>query len=236
MPRKHRMYLPGIPSHIVQRGNNREPCFFSEDDYRFYLSSLSKGLKRYKVILHAYVLMTNHVHLLMTPTDKEGISRVMQLLGKLYVQYINKTYRRSGTLWEGRHKASLVNANEYFLKCQRYIELNPVAASMVSCPDEYLWSSYSAHAWGKDNTCITSHELYNNLGKLPDERQFAYRELFKYHLSVDDIHRIRKATHFCYPLGNERFKEKIEIMLDRKVGHALRGRPHSKKPVPHEAG
>jgi len=159
MPRKHRMYLPGISSHIVQRGNNREPCFFAEEDYRYYLSCLEDALSRYQVKLHAYVLMANHVHLLMTPCNKVGISRVMQLLGKLYVQYINKTYRRSGTFWEGRHKASLVNADEYLLKCQRYIEMNPVAASMVHSPEEYHWSSYSFHAWGKDNPYITSHEL-----------------------------------------------------------------------------
>jgi putative transposase len=148
MPRKPRMYLPSIPAHIVQRGNNRDACFFSDDDYLYYLEVLGQGLRRYGVKLHAYCLMTNHVHLLMTPKDNVGISRVMQHLGRLYVLYINRTYRRSGTLWEGRHKASLVNAEEYLLTCYRYIELNPVAAGMVNTPEQYRWSSYRWHAWG----------------------------------------------------------------------------------------
>lgn len=128
MPRKHRMYLPGVPAHVVQRGNNRAASFFHEDDYRFYLAALADALKRYRVELHAYVLMTNHVHLLMTLADTEGISRVMQHVGRLYVLYINRTYRRTGTLWEGRHKASLVNAAENLLTCYRYIELTPPAS------------------------------------------------------------------------------------------------------------
>lgn len=149
MPRKPRMYLPGVPAHVVQRGNNREACFFQDEDYQFYLAVLGDALKRYRVQLHAYVLMTNHVHLLMTPTDESGISRVMQHLGRLYVLYVNRTYRRSGTLWEGRHKSSLINATEYLLTCYRYIELNPVRAGMVAVPEEYRWSSCRWHGWGR---------------------------------------------------------------------------------------
>ena len=225
MPRKPRMYLPDIPAHIVQRGNNREPCFFAEDDYRFYLDRLGKALKRYQVKLHAYVLMTNHVHLLMTPEDTEGISKVMSLLGQHYVQYINRTYRRSGTLWEGRHKASIVNVDEYLLCCYRYIELNPVNASMVTTPDEYHWSSYRHHAWGEDAPIINEHELYVGLGKNNKERHHAYRKLFKYELSDNDVHEIRRSIHYNHPLGNERFREKIEETLKRQVGYAKRGRP-----------
>ena len=147
MPRKQRMYLPGVPAHVVQRGNNRDACFFHEDDYRYYLAVLADELKRYRVSLHAYVLMTNHVHLLMTPTDETGISRVMQHVGRTYVLYINRTYRRTGTLWEGRHKASLVNAAEYLLSCYRDIELNPVRAGMVETPEAYPWSSYCWGCW-----------------------------------------------------------------------------------------
>ncbi len=137
MPRRPRMYLPGIPAHTVQRGNNREPCFFHPDDFVYYLQYLKHALSRYKVKLHAYVLMTNHVHLLMTPTDETGISKLMSLVGKNYVMYINKTYRRSGTLWEGRHKSSLIDAEKYLFYCYRYIEMNPVRASMAKKPDEY---------------------------------------------------------------------------------------------------
>lgn len=137
MPRKTRMYLPGVPAHIVQRGNNREACFFCDDDYLFYKEVLFEGLKRYGAALHSYCLMTNHVHLLITPKESDSISRIIQHVGRQYVQYINKTYRRTGTLWEGRHKGSLVDAENYLLTCYRYIELNPVAADMVASPEEY---------------------------------------------------------------------------------------------------
>ncbi len=131
MPRKTRMYLPGVPAHVVQRGHNRSACFFSDDDHLFYLECLGQGLRRYGVRLHAYVLMTNHVHLLMTPDEDSSISRLMQHVGRLYVLYVNKRYRRSGALFEGRHKASLVAADDYLLTCYRYIEMYPVAAGMV---------------------------------------------------------------------------------------------------------
>ena len=225
MPRKPRMYLAGIPAHIVQRGNNRDACFFCDDDYLYYLEVLGQGLRRYHVELHAYCLMTNHVHMLMTPDDESGISRVMQHIGRMYVQYINRTYRRSGTLWEGRHKASLVDAETYLLKCYRYIEMNPVAASMVNTPEQYRWSSYGRHAWGKASTLITDHSLYDQLGSDPDNKQFAYRELFKTQIPEEDLHTIRKSLKYNFPLGNERFKEQIELALGRAVGQSCRGRP-----------
>jgi putative transposase len=229
MPRKPRLYLPDIPAHIVQRGNNREPCFFAEEDYQYYLDRLAQALKRYQVKLHAYVLMTNHVHLLMTPTDESGISKVMSLLGQHYVQYINHTYRRSGTLWEGRHKSSIINAEEYLLLCYRYIELNPIRAGMVVSPEDYPWSSYRHHAWGETNPLVHDHDLYWRLGQDNEERYFAYRELFKAkaQLSEQDVHRISHAFHYNYPLGNNRFKEKIEETLKRRVGYAKKGRPIS---------
>lgn len=227
MPRKPRLYLPDIPAHIVQRGNNREPCFFAEDDYRFYLDRLARALKRYQVKLHAYVLMTNHVHLLMTPADESGISKVMSLLGQHYVQYINRTYRRSGTLWEGRHKSSLIQTEEYLLLCYRYIELNPVRAGMVESPQDYPWSSYRHHAWGEKSLLVADHELYWQLGENNEERQFAYRELFKTQLLERDLHTISHAVHYNYPLGNARFKEQIEDTLKRGVGYAKLGRPVS---------
>ena len=219
------MYLPGIPAHIVQRGNNREPCFFAEDDYRFYLDRLYLALKRYRIQLHAYVLMANHVHLLLTPAEADGISRMMSLLGQHYVQYINRTYRRSGTLWEGRHKASIVHAEEYLLSCYRYIELNPVRAGMVERPDAYPWSSYRYHAWGEENRLIRDHDLYVTLGRTETARQYAYRELFRVEMPDKAIHSIRHACYYNHPLGNDRFKEKIEATLKRRVGRARLGRP-----------
>lgn len=225
MPRKPRMYLPEVPAHVVQRGNNRAACFFTDDDYVFYLECLGQGLRRYNVKLHAYVLMTNHVHLLLTPADNHGISRLMQHLARLYVLYVNRTYRRSGTLWEGRHKASLVQAEEYLLTCYRYIEMNPVAAGMVSRPEHYPWSSYHWHAWGKSNQLITDHALYEAIALDRQGRRRWYRELFKYHLPSEDVHQIRRSLAYNYPLGNNRFREGIEAALGRSVGEARRGRP-----------
>ena len=152
MPRKPRMYLAGVPCHVVQRGNNRDTCFFADDDCQFYQEALGDACRRYPVDVHAYVLMTNHVHLLMTPHTIEGVSRVMQSLGRRYVQYINRAYRRCGTLWESRHKASLVDAEQYLLACYRYIELNPVAARVVKHPSDYRWSSFACNAWADATT------------------------------------------------------------------------------------
>ncbi|MGH8525252.1 MAG: transposase [Gammaproteobacteria bacterium] len=171
MPRKTRMYLPGIPVHVVQRGNNRDACFFCEDEYRDFLDRLREGRGRFGVALHAYVLMTNHVHLLMTPRDTAGISRLMQHLGRHYVLYVNRQYRRTGTLWEGRYKASLVQADKYLLTSMRYIELNPVAAGMVQSPEQYRWSSYRWHAWGEPNPWLRDHDLYVRVGASEHDRQ-----------------------------------------------------------------
>jgi len=141
MPRKPRFYLPDVPAHVIQRGNNRQAVFFSDDDYRAYLGWLKEGAVRRGCAIHAYVLMTNHVHLLVTPEARESISRTIQYVGRRYVTYVNHQYGRSGTLWEGRHKGSTISSDAYLLACSRYIELNPVRAGMVEAPGDYLWSS-----------------------------------------------------------------------------------------------
>ena len=225
MPRKPRMYLPGMPCHVIQRGNNRDACFYAEQDYLFYLDCLQDACRRYHVSVHAYVLMTNHVHLLMTPDDAEGISRGMQSVGRRYVQYINFAYRRSGTLWEGRHKASLIDAEHYLYTCMRYIELNPVRANMVTHPADYRWSSYRANAQAEAISLITPHPLYGALGRDAVQRHHAYRCLFEHQLDNQDIHAIRDAVQFSTPLGDERFTRQIESALGRSTGYARRGRP-----------
>jgi len=182
MPRKPRFNLVGIPQHVIQRGNNRDPCFFAEEDYRRYLSDLHESARKMHCRIHAYVLMTNHVHLLVTPMVEFGISQVMQALGRRYVYYVNKTYKRSGTLWEGRYKSSLIDSDRYMLTCMRYIELNPVRAKMVNHPGEYQWSSYQNSAHGIENELIEHHPLYLALDNDPKKRQEAYRELFRDHL------------------------------------------------------
>ena len=224
MPRKQRMYMAGVPAHIVQRGNNRDACFFKDEDYRIYKGWLSDACRRYGVELYAYVLMTNHVHLLLAPERKEGISLVIQSVGRRYVQYVNKTYRRTGTLWESRHKSSLVQAEEYLLTCYRYIELNPVRAGMVKHPADYPWSSYRYHAYGEPDSLVSSHPLYLSLGS-GEDRLHAYRELFRGGMDPALIQSIRNAAYFSMPLGNDRYRQQIEKALGRKIGFDARGRP-----------
>lgn len=224
MPRKPRFYLPGIPVHVVQRGNDRQPVFFDDADYRAYLDWMSEGAAQHGCSVHAYVLMTNHVHLLVTPNEKSSISRMIQFIGRNYVSYINHQYRRSGTLWEGRHKGSLINSSEYALACYRYIEMNPVRAGMVNTPGNYPWSSYMTNAHGEGNRLSPIQE-YLDLANSEDERRYAYRELFRSSLEPDQIHLIQSSVQTGTPLGNGIFKEQIETMLGRRIGYARRGRP-----------
>ncbi len=225
MPRRPRIYLDGVPLHIVQRGHNRGPCFFAQYDYSRYLQWLGEALMETECALHAYVLMTNHVHLLLTPTKAEAVPQLMISLGRRYVQYINRRYRRTGTLWDSRYRASLVQSETYLLACQRYIELNPVRAAMVDDPAHYRWTSYRANALGQADAWLSPHALYRALGRDDNERLVAYRALFGAqldHALVDDI---RLAANQSQPLGNKRFHAKIEQMTGIQRGAKARGRP-----------
>jgi len=182
-------------------------------------------MPRYGVQLHAYCLMTNHVHLLMSPSDEQGISNTMKVVASRYAYALNKTYRRSGTIWEGRHKASAVDTDAYLLKCYRYIELNPVVADMVGRPEEYKWSSYHSNAWGDDCAWVKPHNQYLELGANKEQRCKRYRDLFTIHLSEEDLHAFRKAAHFSVPVGAQRFVEQIAQAVGRDMGYAIRGRP-----------
>ena len=225
MPRKPRFYLPNVPAHVIQRGNDRQAVFFDDQDYQGYLGWLEEGARTYGCKVHAYVLMTNHVHLLVTPTRKESISRMMQHVGRHYVTYVNKEYGRTGTLWEGRHKGSVISSAEYFLACSRYIELNPIRAGMVAHPRDYRWSSYRGNALSHDDRVLTQHSLYVALGRDANERQKHYRDLFRFALEPEKVHEIRMSVQTGTPLGNERFKQQIEQRLQQRVGQARRGRP-----------
>lgn len=225
MPRKPRFYIPDIPCHVIQRGNNREPIFFQESDYRAYLCWLKEGLEKFGCTLHAYVLMTNHVHLLMTPKLNNSISLVMQHVGRHYVPYINHQYGRSGTLWEGRYKASIVDSEAYLLTCMRYIELNPVRAHMVDAPSGYTWSSYRSNAHLESNVLLTCHQEYMALGSGDVERAKVYRELFRSYIDAEELHSIRSCCQTGTPLGNNQFRDKIEKTLRARIGQARRGRP-----------
>lgn len=229
MPRRARLAVPSIPWHIIQRGNNRCACFYADDDYLLYLHYLRELAEKFDCALHAYVLMTNHVHLLLTPQRTDGAALLMKQLGQRYVQAINRTYRRSGTLWEGRFRSCLARSEDYVLACSRYIELNPVRADMVKHPRQYRWSSYRANAEGRANALLTPHDLYNRLGKSAASRQEAYRGLFKAHMDEDMLDQIRNATNGNYVLGSTRFQEEIGRMLGRRVIKGRAGRPAVEK-------
>lgn len=228
MARKPRFNLPGIPQHVIQRGNNREPCFFAEDDYHVYLEYLGKSAEKAGCEIHAYVLMTNHVHLLVTPLREFAVSGMMQALGRQYVRYVNQVYRRTGSLWEGRYKASLVDTERYVLTCYRYIELNPVRAGMTQTASEYGWSSYRATALGNADPVIMPHDEYLRLGQDDTERQYAYRELFRHHMDDYALHDIRQALNEELVLGSERFKDRIDEMVTRRVRRGEPGRPRAR--------
>lgn len=225
MPRRARLTLPNVPMHLIQRGNNRQACFYADEDYRFYLNWLTEYAGKTGCRIHAYVLMTNHVHLLVSADSGDGVGAMMKALGQRYVQYANRTYRRSGSLWEGRFRSCLTQEDAYLLACQRYIELNPVRAGMVEHPAEYRWSSYRVNAQGEDSPLVVPHPLYDTLGAEPEARRQAYRELFRYELEPGLVDAIRRATNGNFALGDVRFGEQIAQALGRRALPGRSGRP-----------
>jgi len=223
MARQPRFVLPGHPQHVIQRGNNRSVIFGAEADYAFYLEKLWEGCRKLGCDVHAYVLMTNHAHLLLTPHSENSIGKLIQFIGRYYVQYFNYQYRRTGTLWEGRYKATLLDSEQYLLTCYRYIELNPVRAGMVEHPDEYPWSSYRFNALGEPDNVVIPHELYQRLGADGPARQASYRALFDQYIDDRTLSDIRKATNNAWVLGNDRFRQSIEELTQRQAGPKLKG-------------
>lgn len=229
MARLQRISPLGIPQHIIQRGNNRQVCFACEQDMAVYAHLLDEYSSKFSVALHAWVFMINHMHLLATPYETGSISNMMQAVGRRYVRYFNREYQRSGTLWEGRFKSSLVQSETYLLQCQRYIELNPLRAGMVSDPADYVWSSYQCHALGKAINMSTPHEEYLRLGGSDLMRQSVYRSLFDAHVDDVLVNDIRLAVNKGLALGGGRFKDEIESLYGRRVKSARMGRPVSRK-------
>lgn len=225
MPRRARLALPGVPFHLIQRGNNRQICFFADEDYRFYLGWLAESAEKTGCHIHAYVLMTNHVHLLVSADRAEAPGAMMKSLGQRYVQYVNRVYRRSGTLWEGRFRSCPIQEEPYLFGCQRYIELNPVRAGMVEHPGDYRWSSYRANGHGENNALIRPHVLYEALGLDAPSRQAAYRELFNHELKAGILDEIRRATNGNFVLGSESFATGVAAALGRRVVPGKSGRP-----------
>lgn len=217
MARLPRFCPAGVPVHIIQRSVDRRACFGRNEDFAAYAHWLEEIAKAEQVAIHAWVFMTNHVHLLATPKTDNGISRMMQKLGRLYVRYFNYSYTRTGTLWEGRFKSCVVDAENYFLTCSRYIELNPVRAGMVEQPENYPWSSYGANALGRAAKLWSPHEVYLRLGDSNASRTKHYRELFVGRIDSKDIKAIRAATAKGLALGSDRFVEQLEQLSGRRL-------------------
>lgn len=225
MPRTKRLDLAGVAQHVIQRGNDRQACFYCEADYTRYLQDLRDAASASGCRVHAYVLMTNHVHLLVTPDAIGAVARMMQAVGRRYVRYINDSAGRTGTLWEGRYKSSLVDSERYVMTCYRYIELNPVRAGMVTEPQAYRWSSFAANGMGRHDATVMPHEVYLRLGVDEGQRCARYRELVGQGIPDEDLAAIRLYVQRQRALGTSKFQAQIEDQLKRRAGLGQPGRP-----------
>ncbi len=225
IPRLPRLFAPGQTHHLIQRGNNRSAIFFDDADRQAYLGWLGEALACEGCTLHAYVLMTNHVHLLVTADHPSSLPRALQSLGRRYVGHVNRLHHRTGTLWEGRYKSTVVDSETYVLACHRYIETNPLRAGMVSVPEGYPWSSFHHNALGRPDPLLTPHPVYVALGPTPANRRDAYIALFRHALDDETVAAIRDATQRSWALGSERFQQEIARALQRRVTPPKRGRP-----------
>lgn len=228
MARLPRLDLPGVPQHIVQRGIDRAPCFFEDGHRRIYLSLVREAAAVTEVSVHAYVLMTNHIHLLVTPRHGGGASAFMHRVGCQYVPWLNKLRDRTGTLFQGRFKSSLVQSERYLLCCYRYIELNPVRAGMVANPGEYRWSSYRCNALGETDALLTAHPLFEDLGETPALRQAHYRGLVAEGMTEEEQAAIRTHLNQERALGGDDFQAEVASRTGRPAAPRPRGRPRKK--------
>jgi putative transposase len=225
MPRQARLSMPGQAHHVLQRGNNRQAVFFDDGGRRLFLRWLGEAALVEDCTIHAYVLMTNHFHLAVTAAGPQSIPRMMQSLGRRYVGAINRTLGRTGTLWEGRYKSTILDSEAYLLTCLRYIEANPLRAGIVARPEDYPWSSYGCNALGRPDALLTPHEIYQALGCTPAERQEAYRSLFAEGLSAEQLETLRDSIQRGWAPGSDSFRHEVEIALGRRAGIPRRGRP-----------
>lgn len=223
MARLPRFVLPGYPQHVIQRGNNRQIILYDEEDYWFLWEKLIGAAKKFRCDIHAYVLMPTHFHVLLTPWEEDGIGKMMQHLGRYYVRYFNQRRGRTGTLWEGRYRATLLNPQAFLLACSRYVELNPVRAGLAESPADYDWSSYGFNAEGREDELVTPHPLYRKLGRSREARQDAYRESFAEPLDDALLARIRDATNKAWVLGDDAFCRTLGEHLNRRPTPRPRG-------------
>jgi putative transposase len=227
MARLPRLTLPGYPHHVIQRGNNRQAIFACAADYRVMLDLLEENAKKFDVLVHAYVLMSNHLHLLATPQAADGLPKMMQAVGRSYVRYFNDTQKRSGTLWEGRYKSTVIQADRYLLACMVYIDLNPVRAGLVMQPQDYPWSSYLHYLGVRTDRLITPHALYWELGNTPFAREAAYAELVQSGINPVQQAALTDATLSGWALGEPDFVADLQKRTERRVTKSGAGRPFS---------
>jgi putative transposase len=231
MARLPRLVLANHPHHVLQTGNNGQLIFRESDDYQRFLVWLKESAREFKVAVHAYVLMPDHMHLLASPATADGLAHMMQRVGRFYVPWYNAKYQRSGSLFQGRFKTSLIDAERYFMLCSRYIETNPVRSQLVSKAHDYPWSSYPHHAGVRPDPVITDHALYWALGNTPFQREAAYIALSEPSLSAAEMALVDAAVLKGWPLGSDPFKAELQKRAKRQVLPAKRGRPFKVKPV-----
>lgn len=228
MARLPRLTVPGYPHHIIQRGNNRQAIFSSAADYQMLLGLLDENAKKFGVALHAYVLMSNHFHLLATPSTAEGLPQMMQALGRRYVRYFNDSQGRSGTLWEGRYRSTLIETERYLLACMVYIDLNPVRAGRVKEARDYPWSSHGHYVGLRVDKMVTPHPLFWALGNTPFAREAAYAESVRIGITTEQQDALTRSALSGWALGSENFVADLQKRTERRVKKTPPGRPISK--------
>ena len=227
MARLPRLTLPGFAHHVIQRGNNRQAIFASGADYQMLLDLLEENARKFDVAIHAYVLMSNHFHLLLTPQTPDGLPQMMQALGRRYVRYFNDSQQRSGTLWEGRYKSALIQSERYLLACMAYVDLNPLRAGLVAAPGDYPWSSYGHYTGLRIDKLITPHALMWELGNTPFAREAAYADLVQAGINPAQQAALMDSALRGWALGEPDFVADLQKRTDRRVARRSAGRPVS---------
>ncbi|MBC3871074.1 transposase [Undibacterium oligocarboniphilum] len=231
MARLPRLVIPQMLHHLVQRTHEGTQLFRDSEDYTMFLGWLTQGAKQFHIAIHAYVLMPEHLHLLVTPEDAEGLSKLLQWLGRYYVPYFNRKYRRSGSLWQGRYKATVLEAQAFFLPCSLYVESHPLRAGLVADLLDYPWSSYQHHIGLRADPLVSDHPIFWALGNTPFQREANYKEMMQQSLSAAELARLTEATHKGWLLGSPVFEAEMAKLTERRVSPAKRGRPRKIVPA-----
>ena len=225
MARLPRLTLSGYPHHVIQRGNNRQPIFLAANDFSHFLVMMDESAKKFEVDVHAYVLMSNHFHLLATPHTDTGLPLMMQAVGRRYVHYFNQTQNRSGTLWEGRYRSTLIQAERYLMPCMAYIDLNPVRAGLVVEAKDYAWSSHGHYAGLRADKHVSPHPLFWALGNTPFGREVAYADMVRSGVGADQQAALTTSVLSGWALGSDDFVTDLQKRTERRVQKVQAGRP-----------